>query len=92
MTQQEIDSLVSKAVNAREIEKALSRSDIYELGKILSSGISSDLRSFLSKSYDNHNALLLKAALSGEKSLSSNEKFTFNEITVKRGRYLPGKW
>ena len=93
------------AVGAAVIELALrdclsdpgigmAKADLAEnLGTIARSGTrpwSDDLRRLTDRASSHDDAALLKAAIYGESSLSSNERHRLTEATTKRGRRTPG--
>jgi hypothetical protein len=72
---------------------SLSSNDVYELRSITRSGprpFANDIRDILSRAASDDNAVLLKAALEGESSLSTSERYRLNEAIEKRGRRIPG--
>ena len=69
----------------------LSSNDLHELKSILRVNLrpfSDDLRRLMSRSESDDDALILKVALQGTSSLSSNDKHRLSEATTKRGRRL----
>lgn len=71
----------------------LSGNDVFELKNIMRTGLqpfANDLRSIVSRASSDDDAALLKAALQGESSMSSNERHRLNEAITKRGRRIPG--
>lgn len=72
---------------------SLSANDVHELKRIYSSGLkpfASDLTSIMDRAHSDDAAVLLKAAIKGVGSLSSNERFRLDEAMNKRGKRLPG--
>jgi len=72
---------------------SLSSNDVHELKRIHSSGMkpyASDLNSIMNRAASDDDAVLLKAAIRGVGSLSSNERFRLDEALTKRGKRLPG--
>lgn len=72
---------------------SLSGNDIHELKRIHSSGLqpfARDLDSIMSRASSDDDAVLLKAAIKGSSSLSSNERFRLDEALNRRGRRLLG--
>lgn len=72
---------------------SLSRNDIHELRKIYSSGLrpyAGDLRDIMNRAASDDDACLLKAAIQGSGSLSSNERYRLDEAMNKRGKRIPG--
>jgi hypothetical protein len=71
----------------------LSSNDVLELKNIMRSGLkpfAEDLQRLTSRAARDDDAVLLKAALQGESSLTANERYRLNEAIIKRGRRIPG--
>lgn len=71
---------------------SLSSNDIHELKSIVRTGLrpfADDLRRLTDRADRDDDAVLLKAALHGQGSLSSNERFRLDEAITKRGRRIP---
>lgn len=85
----ERSNLVRKATRVAN----LSRNDVVELKKILSTGLrpwAQDIRSILTNAHRDDDAVLLKAALQGEGGLSNNERVRLKDALEKRGKRIPG--
>ena len=83
---------ISLMGRARRVS-SLSSNDVYELKRIYSSGLrpfSTDLNSMMDRAHSDDDAVLLKAAVKGYGSLSSNERHRLSEATEKRGKRIPG--
>ena len=66
---------------------------MHELKKIMSSGLqpfAGDVRRLCDRAHSDDDAALLKAALQGASSLTTNERFHLDEAITKRGRRIPG--
>ena len=77
--------LVHKARNPNN----LSQNDIHELKKLMSVNLqpfAGDLSRFMDRAHGDDDAVILKSAIRGESSLSSNERHRLNEAVTKRGR------
>lgn len=71
----------------------LSSNDVHELKNILRVGLqpfAGDVKGILSRAHSDDDAVLLKAALQGESSMSSSERYRLNEALTKRGKRIPG--
>lgn len=72
---------------------SLSSNDVHELKRIYSSGLkpyASDLNAIMNRAASDDDAVLLKAAIKGIRSLSNNESYRLDEATSKRGKRIPG--
>lgn len=77
---------------ARRVQ-SLTSNDVHELKNIMRTGLqpfANDLRSLTNRAASDDDAVLLKAALTGEGGLSSSERFRLDEAITKRGRRIPG--
>jgi aminoglycoside phosphotransferase len=72
---------------------SLSANDVHELKNILRVGLqpfANDVKSVMARADRDDDAVLLKAALQGESSMSKNERLRLDEAITKRGRRIPG--
>lgn len=72
---------------------SLSNNDVHELKRISSSGLqpfARELNSIMDRASSDDDAVVLKVAIRGLGSLSSNERHRLDEAMNKRGRRLLG--